>query len=172
MLIVRSFHSHEWQLYRELRLAALREAPDAFGSTLEREAGFPEEQWTTRLTAGVASPIEQPLVAEDAGRAVGLCWVRIDPNDASMAALYQVWVHPDARRRGIGQRMLDSAMAWARETGARVMVLSVAIGRASAMDLYRRSGFVAVGVPIQIRPDSAQLQQHMRCSLVEGTAGA
>jgi ribosomal protein S18 acetylase RimI-like enzyme len=172
VLIVRPFEPHEWPLYRELRLAGLREAPDAFGSTLEREQAFPEELWMTRLAAGAASPIDRPLVAEYAGRAAGLCWVRIDPNDESTAALYQVWVHPDARRRGIGQRLLESAMLWARDAGARVMVLSVSTGRASAMDLYRRAGFVAVGLPTQLRPDSALLQQHMQCSLAESSAGA
>lgn len=165
MLIVRPLEAHEWPLYRELRLAALRDAPDAFCSTLAREATFPEQEWISRLADGVASSRECPLVAEDA-QAVALCWVRIDPNDATTAALYQVWVDPIARRRGVGRRLLEAAMSWAREAGAHTMVLSVALGRDSAIDLYRGAGFVEVGLPSVLREDSEILQQHMQCNLV------
>src|SRR5690606_25154746 len=34
---IRAFHSDEWELYRSLRLAALAESPNAFGSTLDAE---------------------------------------------------------------------------------------------------------------------------------------
>ena len=41
----------EWRLFRELRLEALREAPYAFGSTLEswQGDGDTEERWRDRL---------------------------------------------------------------------------------------------------------------------------
>ncbi|MDQ6736365.1 MAG: GNAT family N-acetyltransferase [Gemmatimonadota bacterium] len=152
-------------MYRDLRLAALREAPDAFGSTLAREQAFTDGEWITRLANGSTSALDRPLVAEDDGRAVGLCWVRIDPNDTTIAALYQVWVHPDARRRGVGEGLLQAAMRWAHEAGARTMMLTVSLGREAALQLYRRAGFTDVGVPSPLRRDSALLQQAMACSL-------
>lgn len=165
MQIVRAFQPHEWPLYRDLRLAALRDAPDAFGSTLAREEGIPEPEWSARLAAGAASPLDQPLVAKDAGRPVGLAWVRIAANDLSTATIYQVWIHPEARRRGIGRLMLDTAIAWARDAGASAMELSVACGPESAIEFYRRAGFVEVGRPDLLRPDSHLLQQSMRRAL-------
>src|SRR5215212_5773953 len=92
---VRPFQSHEWRLYRELRLNALRDAADAFGSTLAREEAFPDQEWIRRLAVGAASSLDLPLVAEESGRAVGLAWVRIDAADLGTATLYQVWVHPE-----------------------------------------------------------------------------
>jgi ribosomal protein S18 acetylase RimI-like enzyme len=159
---VRPFQSHEWRLFRELRLEALRESPNAFGSTLAREEAFTEQEWITRLALGAASPLDQPLVAEDSGRAVGLAWVRIDATDLSTATLYQVWVHPEYRRRGIGQRLLAFAVAWAKEAGATTLVLSVACGPDSAIEFYRRAGFMDVGKPTRLRPDSDLMQQSMR----------
>lgn len=165
MPVIRPFLPTEWQLYRALRLAALRDAPDAFGSTLAREEAFPEAEWITRLAKASASALDRPLVAEDDGRAVGLCWVRIDANDTTTAALYQVWVHPDARRKGIGQGLLEAAMRWAQDAGARTMMLTVAVGRDSAVQLYRRAGFLEVGVASLLREGSSMLQQSMHCDL-------
>jgi ribosomal protein S18 acetylase RimI-like enzyme len=162
MQTVRPFQPDEWRLYRELRLEALRDAPNAFGSTLARERAFPEQEWITRLAAGATSPLDRPLVAEDSGRAIGLAWVRIDANDLSTATLYQVWVHPEFRRRGIGQRLLACAMAWAGQAGATTMVLSVACGPDSAIEFYRRVGFADAGERSRLRPDSDLLQQPMR----------
>ena len=163
---VRRFQPHEWHLYRDLRLAALRDAPHAFGSTLAREEAFPEEQWRARLAVGTASPLNHPIVAEDdAGRAVGLAWARIEPTDTSMATLYQVWVHPDARRRHFGAALLASAVHWAQEAGARMMELHVALGPDSAIAFYQRAGFVECGACSPLRPGSERVQQPMRLVL-------
>ncbi len=162
---VRPFQPHEWRLYRELRLNALRDAPDAFGSTLAREEAFTEPEWIRRLAVGAASSLDLPLVAEESGRAVGLAWVRIDADDLTTATLYQVWVHPEFRRRGIGEGLLASALAWAKGAGAGTMVLSVACGPDSALEFCRRAGFVEAGNPSKLRPDSDLLQQPMRRSI-------
>src|SRR5260370_37513571 len=52
---VRRILPDEWQVYRQVRLTALAQAPDAFMSTLERGQGFGEGIWRPRLgppTAG------------------------------------------------------------------------------------------------------------------------
>ena len=162
---VRRFAANEWRVYRALRLHALRDAPDAFGSTLAREEAFPDDEWVQRLAKGADSPMDFPIVAEDDSRPVGLAWVRIDPVDAKVAELYQVWVDPTCRRRGVGRLVIDSALDWARSSGVRQMVLSVALGPSSALDFYRRLGFVEVGTPEPLRNGSTSLKQTMRRTL-------
>lgn len=164
MLIVRMFHPHEWTLYRDLRLAALRDAPDAFGSTLAREEPYSDDEWLARLTHGVSSAHERPLIAEVDGRPAGLCWARIDPSDPDSAYLYSVWVQPEARRNGVARSLLAAAMHWARDAGARTMALTVSAESAARM--YRRAGFVDVGRPHPLREGSAVLQQEMHCDLM------
>ena len=41
--------AEDWQLYRRVRLAALQEAPYAFGSNYEHEAKFEEATWRRRV---------------------------------------------------------------------------------------------------------------------------
>ncbi len=50
------------------------------------------------------------------------------------------------RRRGVGRRMLDWALARARERGARRIFLEVRLSNRAAQALYERRGFVQVGL--------------------------
>lgn len=162
MVSIRPFREGEWPLYRALRLDALRDSPHAFGSTIAREAGFPEQEWIRRLANGATSPHDLPLVAECDGRAIGLAWARIAAEHPETVTLYQFWVHPDFRRHGVGRMLVDAATDWARGSHAREMTLSVALGPGSAIDFYRRLGFEAVGDRSPLRPGSDALQQGMR----------
>src|SRR3982750_2964616 len=165
MHTVRPFQSGEWRLYRELRLEALRDSPNAFSSTLAREQAFPDELWIDRFARGATSRFDRPLVAEEAGRALGLAWARIDEDDPRTATLYQLWVHPDARRRGIGQSLLSSALEWAHDVGATRMVLSVSCDAQPAIEFYRRLVFTEDGEPSPLRPGSDILQQPLQRSI-------
>ena len=51
MIALRTLTADDWQLWRELRLEALREAPYAYGSTLAQwqGAGDTEQRWRYRL---------------------------------------------------------------------------------------------------------------------------
>lgn len=162
---VRRFTANEWRVYRALRLHALRDAPDAFGSTLAREEAFPDDEWMQRLERAADSPTEFPLIVEDDARPIGLAWARIDADDAEVAELYQVWVDPVHRGRGVGRLVIDSALDWARAAGVRHVVLSVALGPSSASEFYRRLGFVEIGAPVPLRNGSASLKQMMRRTL-------
>jgi ribosomal-protein-alanine N-acetyltransferase len=54
-------------------------------------------------------------------------------------------VDPDARRRGIGGRLLDELLARARRGGASRATLEVRPSNAAARELYARRGFFEAG---------------------------
>lgn len=168
---VHRFAPHEWRTYRDLRLRALADSPDAFGSMLERESARSDAEWARRLEAGAQSSTDLPLVARFGQEAVGLAWGWTRDSEPDVAYLFQVWVAPEHRRQRIARMLLDAVVDWARERGAHYVALDVTCGDSPAMRLYTQAGFRPSGDPQPLRPGSPLLKQPMRLALTYG-AGA
>jgi RimJ/RimL family protein N-acetyltransferase len=86
------------------------------------------------------------FVAEDEGAIVGRLSVARDQHPASAhVADLGLMVAASHRRRGIGTRLLDAAVAWARESGVKKLELHVFPWNEAAIRLYERYGFVKEG---------------------------
>lgn len=103
---------------------------------------------------GLSKPLEGPgwrrawVAVDDAsGVILGHVDLRARPEPhASHRCLLGMGVHRDARRQGVGRRLLDHAMAWAAaQPGLDYMDLMVLQANASAVPLYLASGFVEDG---------------------------
>jgi ribosomal protein S18 acetylase RimI-like enzyme len=167
---IRPFMAEEWPAYRALRLRALEDAPDAFGSTLAAEQALAPETWATRLARSTISGIDHALAAEEQGRLVGLAWAKVDADQADTVNLFQMWVAPEARGQGVAGALLDEAVRWARARGAQALRLGVNSANAAALRLYERAGFVDVGVREPMRPGSDQIEQRMVLQLASSAA--
>jgi GNAT superfamily N-acetyltransferase len=106
-----------------------------------------------------------PLVAEVDGVAAGLTWAKADVADSAVVHLFQVWVAPENRGRGVAAALLHDAIQWAKARDARFVELGVTCGDTPAVRLYTRAGFKPVGPPEPLRPGSALLSQPMRLSI-------
>ena len=65
MIDVRQLHPGELKLYRSIRLAALSDAPYAFGSTYEGEIAFTESRWRERASNGAEGKGSICIIAVD-----------------------------------------------------------------------------------------------------------
>ena len=162
---IRRLRPEEWSVYRSIRLRALADAPDAFGSTLAREETFADNVWQKRLDAGARSALQLPIVAEDAAEPVGLAWGRIEEAEPHVATLYQMWVAPHCRGQGVGSALVHAVITWAKNANAHALVLSVTAGNSAAYQLYAGLGFIASGPLEPLRRDSSVLAQTMQLDL-------
>jgi len=60
--------------------------------------------------------------------------------------LISIAVHPDFKRRGIGERLMRAMFRFAEQNGARFIYLDVRRSNAPAQGLYEKFGFVRAGV--------------------------
>jgi ribosomal protein S18 acetylase RimI-like enzyme len=167
-ITVRRFEPHEWRLYREIRLRALADSPDAFGSMYEHEAVRADAEWEARLTAGATAHGQMPVVALVDDTPVGLAWGRQDEQEPTVAHVFQVWVSPEARGQGVGRLLLTAVLEWAKAIGVCTVRISVTCSHLAAVQLYRRAGFVDAGEPEPLRPGSSILCQPMQLLLEAG----
>lgn len=158
---IRTLCTEDWAIYKLIRLASLADSPDSFGSTYEREALFPESEWRSRLGPSERAKHALPLVAEYDGIPVGLSWGLIHKSGSNVAHIYQMWVSPEARGKGIAKSFLDCITAWAKVKDCESVALSVTTANDAAVGLYLSTGFVPSGEVEELRRGSVLRTQPM-----------
>ena len=128
-------------LYREIRLAGLRDSPEAFGSTFGRENAQPLLWFCDRLHASqVFGAFRSTAVLGIAGFAI-----REGEKETHKGLLWGMYVRPDTRNAGVGRQLVEAVIDYARDH-VEVIQLSVVSGNERARRLYARLGFVEYGV--------------------------
>ena len=138
-VIVLRLAEDDWRQLREVRLAALAEAPTAFGSSLRREQGFDEVRW--RAWARSAAMFVAVVDESPVGMAAGVAG-----KSGGQRKLVAMWVDPRWRGRDTALSLMRSVIDWAGAEGAERVTLWVAQGNDSARRLYERRGFRLTGV--------------------------
>ncbi|GAA0945122.1 GNAT family N-acetyltransferase [Nonomuraea longicatena] len=151
---------------REARLRALADSPDSFGSSYEREAAFSADKWAERLS----NPDGRWFAATAGGRIVGLvCGLEEHPGHVHLLSM---WVDPAARGTGVGTRLVEEVVAWARAREAVEIGLWAVDRNHAARALYARFGFVPSGRVMALPSNPALMESHYLLSLVFRTARA
>jgi GNAT superfamily N-acetyltransferase len=135
----------DWALLRDVRLAALADAPYAYGSSLAIEEGFGEADWRRRLHSGALWTI-----VRHENETVGLVGAYV-PDDTPM--LVAMWVRPGARGLGVGGLLITDVLRWAGENRWSRVVLRVADGNDAARKLFLRHGFEPTGTRAPLESD-------------------
>jgi ribosomal protein S18 acetylase RimI-like enzyme len=159
MIVIQPITVRSAALFKEVRLRALRDTPNAFGSTYERESQFPDEEWTARAARWNGEKGIGFLAMDGGG--CGIAGAFLDPNDPTRAQLISMWTAPAHRRQGVGRMLVEGVVAWARARGARTLLLMVTSINEPAMRFYERLGFARTGRTEPYPNDSALIEYEM-----------
>jgi ribosomal protein S18 acetylase RimI-like enzyme len=170
-VVVTAAGPDEWDLVREVRLAALADDPEAFCAVLEREQRFDEAAWRERLAsagttwllargeaAGGAAGVAGEVVGVVASEVVGV--VAVEDVDEATADLVSFWVRPEARGGGVGSALIEAGCDLARSHGRTRVTLEVGDHNVRAQRLYARHGFEPTGHTSTMPPPKDHVTEH------------
>lgn len=144
MISIRRLTPDDADTSRHLRLRALQDHPEAFGSAYEETAQLTVEDFAQRLANGVT------LGAFDEDAHVGTVFlaIRTRVKTRHTAQINAMYVVPEQRGKGIGKQLVQAGLDYLRAYAPQVelVYLSVAVGNVAAKALYTSMGFVTWGV--------------------------
>ena len=104
------------------------------------------------------------LMAEYNHKAAGFCCIALAADECE---LLKIAVAKECRRQGVARQMLEKAIWMAREQGAQCMFLEVRASNEPAKALYRRFGFLELGVRKNYYQDLKEDALVMRCEFAD-----
>lgn len=153
--LIRRLSPSDLPTFRPVRLAALRDHPEAFGSSYEEEQGDVQGNDMARL---ISAPPGTMLGGFAADRLVGTACMTVSPRikQRHKGHLSAFYVAPDWRGTGLARALLDEIVRHARVADLLTLTLSVSVGNQPARRLYLDAGFQSYGIEprsLRIGPD-------------------
>lgn len=147
-LSVARVQADDWRRLRALRLAALAESPEMFGSTLTREKAFGEAEWRQRAQRPAT------FLASRSGDDIGLAGVHEFDGQWTVVSM---WIAPGVRGSGIVDALMDACENTVREAGSDVITLGVMEDNRAGRSAYHRLGFRPTGRRDHVRQGRYEL---------------
>jgi len=159
--VVRAATVADARTIAEIRVASWRAAYQGMvpAVTLERMDVDRDE---ARLRAKLADPrLRAFVVVDDSGRVAGfvLAAAARDEDAAGLGEVQAIYLDPGARGRGLGQALMEAALADLAGAGLATAVLWVLTANAPARRFYERAGFRADGAARTLDFDGTPIEE-------------
>ena len=137
--------------YRDLRLEALRNHPEAFSSDYETALAKPIDYWTKRLRLHDPDSEVMLYFAAHGQQLVGMGGITHTdaPKQKHSAYIVSMYVRPEWRGQGVAEALIDACLEWGRGQGITIVKLGVSTVNTPAIRCYARCGFEVYGTEPQ-----------------------
>lgn len=136
-IVIRPTSAADWPALKSTRLAALLDAPTAFGASHASAAAFSDADWQQRA---VSTPQRTFFLAFNGAQPIGLAAQVLAGNGE--CHLIAMWVKSDYRGLAVAQGLVEAVKQCAVDNGHSRLVLDVAPENSRAAAFYRKQGFV------------------------------
>ncbi|TDQ82259.1 ribosomal protein S18 acetylase RimI-like enzyme [Dongia mobilis] len=137
-------------LFRTIRLEALRTTPLAFCASHDVEAAEPAAAFAGRLQRNA---VFGAFAGDDV---IGMAGFSLSEKNPGRGLVWGMYVRPDRQGQGIGARLLAAVMDHARDL-VETLGLSVVAENDGARALYERHGFRETGSQSRHLPDDGRM---------------
>ena len=140
---IRKLVRKDVKLYKSIRLEALLDAPDSFGSSYEKEKGQPFSFFEERIAT---NDIYGAFIEGEIAGVIGISENSF-PKTQHKAMLWGMFVKPEERGKGIAKTLTETALdALTKNPDIELVQLCVISGNDVAKQLYTSLGFELWGV--------------------------
>lgn len=147
MIIFKNIQPDDVEAFWKLRLEALRNNPEAFGSTYEESVDIPLEKARSRIGTNEDNYIVGAFTESD--ELVGMLGFKRETSIKTKhkAFLWGMYVKAEYRQQGIGRGLIHEVLCRGKELeGLEQINLSVVTSNQGARDLYSKMGFEVYGL--------------------------
>ena len=141
MTTIRRLQVGEVDLFKQVRLMALQEAPYAFPATYDSAVQRSAESWREQAERSAQGPDRATFIVFSDGLPVGMAALYRDEDKVDVGELLQVWVSPEYRGTKVVWNLLDEIFKWASENRFHRIIAGVTKGNARALKFYTNYGF-------------------------------
>src|SRR5260221_8492405 len=139
-VIIRPAVAEDLSAYRDLRLEALRNHPEAFGADYAQDAAEPESFWQERLSNTIDNPMGILHLAVADQMLIGMTGIyRINsPKEQHNGNIWGVYVRPDRRGLHVAEALIEACGILAEAKQLLDVELKVNAANVGAMRFYDR----------------------------------
>jgi GNAT superfamily N-acetyltransferase len=162
LITIRRIQAGEIELYKQVRLASLQEAPYAFETTYDSALRRSDETWRERAESGAQGNAGATFLAFSDDVPIGIAAVFRTKGQADIGELMQVWLSPDYRGTGAAWDLMDALFKWAEENSFRRIIAGVTSVTTRGLKFYGKYGFSIMDESAQSDSDSVYLVKEVR----------
>jgi RimJ/RimL family protein N-acetyltransferase len=144
LITIRRIQVGEAELFKQIRLRSLQDAPYAFPSTYENALQRSAESWHEQAEPTAEGTDRATFIAFSGDLPIGMAALYHREDKADTGELLQVWVDPEHRGTGVASDVMDFIFKWAGASNLRRIIAGVTKGNARALKFYTKYGFSVV----------------------------
>ena len=141
MITIRRLQVGEDDLFKQLRLKALQDAPDAFPSTYEAALRRSAESWREQVESTAQGLDRATFIVFSDNVPIGMAALYREQDKVDVGELLQVWVSPEYRGTKVIWDLMDEIFKWGRENRFQRIIAGVTKGNDRAVKFYTNYGF-------------------------------
>jgi ribosomal protein S18 acetylase RimI-like enzyme len=141
LITIRRIQIGEADLFKQIRLTSLQDAPYAvsstYGSALRRSA----ESWREQAESTALGSDRATFIAFSDDVPIGIAALYRLEGQVDIGEVLQVWVSPEYRGTSVAWNLMDVIFKWAEENNFRRIIAGVTNVNAKALRFYTKYGF-------------------------------